>query len=357
MLQLLLKKLIWAFFSFAGIALAVFALTEKLSPDPLLQFKEQENTKSISEEYKQRVIQAFEEKHGLQLPAFYISVQAKADAPWVPLINWNGITNRFHKQFVGFFTGDWGYSYRDSSPVSSKIKESWQLSIWLGITGLLAAFVAGTALGLYMASQPKSKATIFIRNALFVAQLMPVYLLAFVLIYLFSNKELLYLLPSYGMAYCPPTESCFWQNVPYLVLPFICYVLIGIGYVGLTVETAATEVLQHDYVVTARAMGYSKNYILRKVVLANIMYPLLSLFGALFPAYLGGSVLIESLFTLPGMGKLAFTSFMYKDIPVAVCITLITAALSLLGYVLAEMMFYLTDPKLRDRATFKTVPW
>ena len=106
------------------------------------------------------------------------------------------------------------------------------------------------------------------------------------------------------------------------------------------------EVLRQDYIRTARAKGLSERLVIFKHALRNSLIPILTIMANLLPALFGGSVIIESIFTIPGMGNLGFEAILTKDYPVIMAITAISALLTLVGLLLSDILYVLVDPRI-----------
>jgi peptide/nickel transport system permease protein len=107
------------------------------------------------------------------------------------------------------------------------------------------------------------------------------------------------------------------------------------------------DVIRQDYIRTARAYGFSERVVIFKYALRNSLIPILTLVGTLIPALIGGSVIIEQIFSIPGMGRLSFEAVLARDYPLIMGILTISAMMTLLGLIISDVLYALTDPRIR----------
>jgi peptide/nickel transport system permease protein len=133
----------------------------------------------------------------------------------------------------------------------------------------------------------------------------------------------------------------------HLVIPVLCLTLGNIPYVGSQLYTAMREVTYSDFIQTARAKGVAEGVVVRKHILKNSLLPLITLFSGFIPALLGGAVVIEVIFAIPGMGQLLVDSVLARDYPVILGIVLVMALAKILAHIIADVLYYLADPRIR----------
>jgi peptide/nickel transport system permease protein len=136
----------------------------------------------------------------------------------------------------------------------------------------------------------------------------------------------------------------------HLVLPVITLTYGGFAFLSRYTRANMLEVINQQYITTARSKGLSEKKVIFVHAFRNSLIPLITLMATLLPGLLGGSVIVESIFSIPGMGMLAFESILSRDIPVIMAITAISAILTLIGILLADLMYGLVDPRIRLEA-------
>jgi len=137
------------------------------------------------------------------------------------------------------------------------------------------------------------------------------------------------------------------DGLKHLTLPILISGLTGLAGISLFVRNGMLDVLHQDYITTARAKGLSENTVVYKHALRNALLPLITIFGLSIPGLIGGSVIAESIFAIPGMGKLFYDAVLMRDFPVIMGILTIGSALTLIGNLLADLAYAWADPRVR----------
>lgn len=173
---------------------------------------------------------------------------------------------------------------------------------------------------------------------LFLLHSMPTFWVAIVLIMLFSNGDALNWFPAVGFSSDGAELLPWYQQVAnigwHLVLPVICMVYGSFAYLARFSRGNFLEIIRQDYVRTAFAKGLSRRQVIWKHAFRNALIPFVTLVGMLLPALLGGSVIIEQIFSIPGMGKLGFEAMLSRDYPTLMTITTFSAFLTLISILL-----------------------
>jgi len=149
----------------------------------------------------------------------------------------------------------------------------------------------------------------------------------------------------------PNITGDFWvhavDNYTHLVLPTISLLLISFAGYTRYARGSMLEVMNQDYIRTARAKGLSERLVIFKHAFRNALLPIVTLLAFLLPAMFGGSVIIESIFSIPGMGQLGFEAVLSRDYPVIMAITTISALLTLVGLLLSDLLYAALDPRIK----------
>lgn len=240
-------------------------------------------------------------------------------------------------------TGDLGRSYADGRPVLAVIAERAPATLLLAATALLLATLLGVAAGVLAAIHRYGRIDRLITLAATALYSTPAFWLGLILIFLFSLR--LGWLPSGGMR--SSLGASTWSDLPsHLLLPATALALRDAGRFARICRASMLEVLSQDYVRTATAKGLGTTAIATRHLLRNALLPLLTLLGMSTPGLLGGAVVIETVFSWPGMGRLAIESALQRNYPVIMGEVLIVAALALLGSLLADLAYSLADPRV-----------
>jgi peptide/nickel transport system permease protein len=265
-----------------------------------------------------------------------------------------GLDKPLHVQFYLWLkrlvTLDFGTSYRDHRPVLEKIGDALPITLTLNIITILVIYIISIPVGAYAALRPNGWMD-RISTLLFMALYsLPTFWIAMMLIVSLAGGDYLNLFPVIGFmsdsAYRLPWYDWIANVAWHLVLPIICLTYGGFAFLSRFTRASMLDVIKQDYIRTARAKGLPEWRVAIRHALRNALIPLLTLMGTLLPALLGGSVIIEQIFSIPGMGRLGFESVLARDYPVIMAIAAISAALTLISIFLSDMMYAVVDPRI-----------
>lgn len=278
-------------------------------------------------------------------------------ANYLPQFTWYGNTNQYHKWLVNLMHGDFGYSYTDTRPVAEKIWQKFSRSLILVLLSILLAYLVSIPIGIYSAKNRGSFFDGFSSVILFILFSVPTFFFGTILLYFFSNPQYFSWFPESG--YCDPenydnTWSIFqkiYYTFPYMVLPLLTYTYASFAFLSRIIRSSTLEILNQDFVRTARAKGLSENKIIWKHVFRNALLPIITTFVNVFPAAIGGSVIIETIFTYDGMGIAGYEAIGSKDIPMIVSIFTLAGFMSMIAYFIADIMYAMVDPRIKFYST------
>ncbi len=242
----------------------------------------------------------------------------------------------------GVFQGDLGLSMRYNMSVTSEVLRRLPITLHLGLAAFILGFVFGIPAGVICAVRRGSLLDSIITTVTNIGITVPVFWLGIIMLYVFS----LWLdwLPTYG--YTSPFED-FWLNTRQLVMPVICLALFPIASTARQTRSSMLEVMQQDYIRTAWSKGLKERLVITKHALKNGLIPIVTLSGLGLGGILGGSVLIESVFAIPGMGRLVIASVQNHDYAVTQGVTLIIAAGIILTNLIVDISYGWLDPRIR----------
>lgn len=290
--------------------------------------------------------QALQQRLGLDEPVFYVTRTSRDAATW----RWHGPRNQYHHWLTGLLHGQLGQSYRTGQPIGPPLRTAFAYTLPLAGLAAVAATLAALSLGLALAGGPLGAAAGGWRAGLHLVltglQGVPVFALAVGLLFLFANPDALNLLPAYSLADAPVSLSPGAYALQ-LIMPVLTLVLAVLPELTLPLAAALRHELRADYATTARAKGVPAATLLRRHALPNALLPLLTSFAGLLPSLLAGTVLVETVFSLPGMGRLLAEAAAAHDYPVVVAGVLLTAGVRLLCLALADVLYALVDPRIR----------
>ncbi|HQP55572.1 MAG TPA: ABC transporter permease, partial [Syntrophorhabdus sp.] len=189
----------------------------------------------------------------------------------------------------------------------------------------------------------------FLTSFVFAGYAMPTFWLALLLMMFFGvYLELLPIsgLKSFNYSEMTPLEK-LWDLMSHLILPIGISAFGGLAGISRYMKNSLLEVLRQEYITTARAKGLPEHIVIRKHALRNALLPVITILGLSVPGLIGGSVIFESIFSIPGMGQLFYMSVMARDYPTIMGILVIGAFLTLIGNLLADIMYGVADPRIR----------
>ena len=259
-----------------------------------------------------------------------------------------------HVQYASWLTkisqGDLGTSFStDHRPVADKIMERLPVTILINLLSLFIIIAVAIPLGVLSAVHKDSwfdkATTVFV----FIGFAVPTFWLALLLMIYFGSH--LNWLPISGLRslnyeYLSATDRLM-DVVKHLVLPVFVSAFGGLAGLSRYMRANMLEVIQQDYMMTARAKGLSERDVIYKHALRNALLPAITILGLSIPGLIGGSVIFETIFAIPGMGQLFYMSVMARDYPTIMGILLIGAILTLVGNLIADVSYAVADPRIR----------
>jgi peptide/nickel transport system permease protein len=245
-------------------------------------------------------------------------------------------------------TLDFGNSFLDHRPVIKKILERIPATLQLNIASLIIALIVAIPLGLYSAVKQHSLFDKINGTVLYMLYSLPEFWVALLLIILFGVR--LKILPFYGIESLHANEMGFfariWDRGLHMLLPTICLTYGSLAFLSRFVRGSTLEVIRQDYVRTARAKGLDEKSIVYKHVFKNTLIPILTLLGILLPTMISGSVILEYIFSWPGIGALFFDAVLSRDYPTVMGLSFISALLVLVSTLLADLLYAWADPRI-----------
>jgi peptide/nickel transport system permease protein len=238
--------------------------------------------------------------------------------------------------------GDLGRSIIYQESVTSVIAAKLPVTLHLSLLSLIFSTFIGIAFGILCAIRRGTILDSFLTVIANIGIAVPIFWLGILGIYLFGLK--LGWLPIYG--YTSPFEN-LWKSTAQLVMPVFCMTISSLAMLTRQTRSSMLEVIRQDYIRTAWSKGLKERVIVTKHALKNALIPIVTLLGLNLRTLIGGSVLIETVFNIPGMGRLMVSSVFSKDFIVVQAITLLIAIIVLAGNLLVDISYGWLDPKIR----------
>lgn len=245
-------------------------------------------------------------------------------------------------------TFDFGDSFLDHRPVIEKILERLPATLILNITSLVIALLLSIPLGLYSAVRQYSLFDKINGTVLYMLYSLPEFWVALLLIILFGVR--LKILPFYGIESIHARELGFFAHlgdrIKHMVLPTFCLTYGSLAFLSRFVRGSTLEVLRQDYVRTAWAKGLDEKGVIYRHIFKNTLIPILTLLGILLPTLISGSVILEYIFSWPGIGALFFDAVLSRDYPTVMGLSFMSALLVLLSTLVADLLYAWADPRI-----------
>jgi peptide/nickel transport system permease protein len=265
-----------------------------------------------------------------------------------------GLDKPLHVQYVSWLSRlvrlDFGQSMSgDHRPVWDKIKERLPLTFGMNVASLFLTLCITVPIGVasawWQGGWFDKASTVFV----FIGFAIPGFWLALLLMYLLGIHWAI--LPISGLTSMEYNQLSFfgklWDIARHLTLPIFIYTFGSLAGMSRFMRSSMLEVLRQDYILTARAKGVPLRTVIFKHALRNALLPVITILGLSVPALIGGSVIIESIFALPGLGQLFYQGVMARDYPLIMGNLVLGAMLTLAGNLIADMAYGLADPRIR----------
>ena len=278
---------------------------------------------------------------------------------YIPAISWYGSKNQYHlwllgngKDRKGLLRGDFGISYIDSQPIQDKIWQKVGISFSLSLISIFLAYLISIPIGIYSAYKKDSAADKGMSLVLFILYSMPSFFVGTLLLLQFANPDNLSWFPVSGIqdpTIFDPNWSLWMKlkhRMPFLILPIITYTYGSFAFLSRIMRIGMIDVVSQDYIRTARAKGLGEGKVILKHALRNSLLPIITVFAAIFPMAIGGSIIIEVIFSIPGMGVEVFNSILNYDYPMIITVFTLSGFLTMIGYLVADILYAVVDPRI-----------
>ena len=259
-----------------------------------------------------------------------------------------GLDKSLSEQYIDWIYNmlhfNFGISFVSGQDVGDEILKRIPITLVMNLVSLVSVFVLSLYLGIKAAMSYDKKSDFIIRQISLVSFSMPSFYLALLFIIFFSLK--LDLFPIAGLHSIEEKDGIYnyLDMAWHLVLPIGVMIFTGLGSMIIYIRSLTLEILKSDYYYFALSRGIDKGKLLRYYILPNLMPPIVTLLGLSLPGLIGGSVILESIFGIEGMGQLFYISALSRDYPIIMGILIITAFLTLVGNMIADMILLKLNP-------------
>jgi peptide/nickel transport system permease protein len=266
-----------------------------------------------------------------------------------------GLDKPLHVQYwvwlKNLATLSFGESFKDSQSVWAKISERVPVTVTLNVWSLIVVYLVAIPLGVYSATHPNSLGDKVTTLAAFILFAVPLVWAATMAIVFICGGDFYYLFPPGGLESLEFSENwSIWKKFKdhawHIFLPVVLLSYDGFAGLSRYMRSSMLEVLGQDYVQVARAKGLPERIVILKHVLRNSLIPQVTILASILPGLIGGSVIIETIFSIPGLGQLGFESVLARDYPTVLALFTVSAVLTLIGILLSDLLLAAVDPRI-----------
>ena len=266
-----------------------------------------------------------------------------------------GLDRPLYEQYIRWLgrvvTFDFGTSIQDQRPVWDRLKERIPVSIQLSLLSLFFAYVISIPIGMYSAVRQYSRWDKISTVVLFMLYSLPNFWIATLAIVYLGGGDFLDVFPVSGLRSFGVGGLPWWQQLLdrawHLVLPVTCLTYYTLALLSRYMRSSMLESIRQDYIRTARAKGLSERAVIFGHAARNSLIPIVTLMADLLPTLIGGSIVIETIFSVPGMGLLLWDAMQFRDYPVIMAVFTLSAFLTLVGILLADLLYTVVDPRIQ----------
>jgi peptide/nickel transport system permease protein len=257
---------------------------------------------------------------------------------------------RYFQWFSRMFTFDFGISLRDGRPILSKLAERLPITLLLSILALALAYAIAIPLGIVSAVRRGGLFDRVTTVVLFVLYSLPAFWMALLLLRYFAGTDYLNIFPAQGIASPGADQWPWWKRMVdtanHLVLPVFCLSFVPMAMLARYQRVGMLQVIDLEFMRTARAKGLSRTQVILRHGLRNGIIPVVTMLGLQIPYLVSGSVVVERIFGIPGMGYETFEAIRSNDQPWLMAVVTVTALMTLFGVVAADAVYALVDPRI-----------
>ena len=332
MLKYILKRLFISIFILFGVSLIIYTLV-RLMPNDYIDLKYAEQLKSGAITPEQ--IQQFKNMYGIGDNSF------------------KGVIGGYFKWFSRLIQGDLGRSFKYEKPVAEVLGANMWISFAIAVVATILQFLISIPLGISSATHQYSVRDYTVTVFTMIGISLPTYFFAAIVIKVFSVElgwlpanGLIYASKDYAETFAGGMEK-FGDIIEHLILPVTVSVILSIGGLMRYTRTNTLEVLNSDYIRTARAKGLSENKVIYRHAFRNTMIPLATLLAGILPSLFGGMMITEQVFGIDGIGRLAYQALREGDIPFVMGYNMFLAILTVIGTLFSDIMYSIVDPRVK----------
>ena len=268
---------------------------------------------------------------------------------FMPTAHWYGFDNQYHHWLMGFLLGNFGAA-NDGQTIINKIRRPLSITLIMSLLAIILSYFIAIPIGIFTAANKNKISGKWLMRSLFAAYSLPTFWVALMALRFLTT-------PQYGMKIFPSaglsdlyTEVSFLDffaaNIGRLILPILCMIIHPTAIIARQLQGAMLENLQLDYIRTARAKGLAWQRILTHHAFKNASFPLITLLGHLLPVLITGSFIVEYIFNIKGMGRVAYEAIGEQDWNVVYAVLMLSAVMVLVGNLVSDLLYKWANPRV-----------
>lgn len=260
------------------------------------------------------------------------------------------VRNSGERKWGGLLSLDLGKEMQTKRPVLDELAKRLKVTVPLSFIAIFLSYMVALPLGILSVRRQGTKLDGGLTIALFVLYSIPNFWAGLMLILAFGATGL-DLLPVLGLHDKDAATFTAWGRfvdlAKHVILPIACLSYGGLAYLSRQMRAGMLEVIRQDYIRTARAKGLSERVVIYKHALRNSMIPVITLLASILPVLIGGSIIVETVFDIPGMGRYAFEGLLRRDFYIVMATTVFVGIMTQIGILLSDITYSLVDPRIR----------
>jgi peptide/nickel transport system permease protein len=282
--------------------------------------------------------------------AFGIMVQQKKPyQKYIPIVHLYAFNNQYHHWITNFLRGDFGISYQDKRPVKTVLYGALAKTLNISLLSIILAYLIAIPLGVHSAIKKGSRKEKSITTTLFILYSLPNFWIATMLVIFLCGGDYMSWFPAPGSPPIPENSTLwykFFEGVYRLALPLFCWTYGSIAFISRQMRRGILSSITQDYIQTARAKGVNEKQVIWRHAIKNSLLPIITLFASIFPLAISGAFIIETIFSIPGMGKLSLDALYARDYPLLFTIMMFTSFLIMIGNLFSDLLYAIVDPRI-----------
>lgn len=278
-----------------------------------------------------------------------VKTQANRTALFIPQVYWYGFDNQYHDWISNFLKGNFGLA-KNGQTIADKIARPLSITLIMSLLAIILSYLIAIPIGIFTAANHDKKSGQWLMKGLFAAYSVPSFWVALMALRFLTTPQYgIKIFPSAGLSDLHMEEAFLpfiFDNLGRLILPILCMTIHPVAVIARQLQGSMLDNMQLDYTRTAKSKGLNKNQVLQKHVLKNALFPLITLLGQLLPVLITGSFMVEYIFNIKGMGRIAYEAIDEQDWNVVYCVLMLSAIMVLIGNLISDLLYKWANPRI-----------